>query len=652
MSRLRVAAFAALVVATVAAFFVTQHLKVSNPLINGSPRPDPAVFDPVAGRVCVDAAGERVSFRRTRVSFYLQSRNDSVIVSVVNSAGNLVATLASGRSMRVDKRSAFTWNGREGAHSNGPYAPDGIYYLQVALIHAGRTFQLPAPITILTHAPHPVLSDVQVQAGVATTSASSGAGAGPRAGTSTAAAGTSTAAAGTSTGPAIIAPPAQALLIHFKRGAYRTAFIQIYRTDLPGKPRVVKSFRVNQRGDSAVWDGLIGGLPAPAGTYLVGMAVTDAACNLGLFPALDPPPPGSTPHTGVTVRYLAVQPPLTPVPAGSDAVVLVDSAGQQYTWALRRAGGRPKLLAHGAAGPRAVAVGAPRALRVPLPAGAAGLYELAVRAGTSRTVVPLIASGSGRHASAHVLVVLPALTWQGRNPVDDNGDGLPDTLNEGQIYLQRPLVDGLPSGFAQEAALLDYLEAQHMAYQLSTDVALAEGVGPGLRGHSGVILDGDFVWTPPTVQTLLQAYAKRGGDVVTDGISSLLQAAPLTAGASATLVGPPSAPATKDVFGAQPGPVVATGEQLITTLQDPLGIFASTSGAFIGFATYQTIEPPDAASASMAGVGDGAASIVGFRYGAGKVVEIGLPGFASTLAGNVDSQGLMQGLWRLLTGGH
>jgi hypothetical protein len=633
LKRLRVAAFAALVVATVAAFFVTQHLKVSNPLINGARGPDPAVFNPVAGRVCVDAVGQRVSFRRTRVSFYLQSRSDSVIVSVINSAGSLVATLASGKQMRVDKRGVFTWNGRQGAHSNGAYAPDGTYYLQVALLHAGRTFQLPRSITILTSSPRPVVTDVRVQASAATTP------------------GPASAATGTTTGPVIIAPPGQAVAIHFKHGDYSSALIQIYRTDLPGKPRVVKSFRVNQGGDSAVWNGLIAGLPAPAGTYLVGIAVTDPACNLGVFPPVNPPPPGSTSHTGVTVRYLAVQPPLTPVPAGAFAVVLVDSAGRPYTWALRRAGS-PKLLRRGAAGPRAVADGAVGALRVPLPAGAAGLYELAIRAGTSRTAVPVIASATGHRAAVHVLVVLPALTWQGRNPVDDTGDGLPDTLTEGQIYLQRPLVDGLPSGLAQAASLLRYLDSKHMAYQLTSDVALAESVGPGLGGHRGVILDGDFVWTPPALQALLQAYAKRGGDVVADGISSLLQAAPLTAGASATIAGPPSAPTTRDVFGAQPGPVVANSGELITTLRDPLGIFAATSGAFSGFATYETIEPPAAASASMAGVGDSAPSIIGFHYGAGKVVEIGLPGFASTLAGNVDSQGLIDALWQLLSGGH
>ena len=56
-------------------------------------------------------------------------------------------------------------------------------------------------------------------------------------------------------------------------------------------------------------------------------------------------------------------------------------------------------------------------------------YELALRSGVHATSVPVVA-----HASrpARVLVVLPALTWQGYNPVDDDGDGLPNTLSSGQ----------------------------------------------------------------------------------------------------------------------------------------------------------------------------------------------------------------------------
>ncbi len=60
MRRLPVAAFVALAVATVAAFFVTQHLKVTTPLLDGLPGPDPAAINPVNGRSAGPSARRHV----------------------------------------------------------------------------------------------------------------------------------------------------------------------------------------------------------------------------------------------------------------------------------------------------------------------------------------------------------------------------------------------------------------------------------------------------------------------------------------------------------------------------------------------------------------------------------------------------------------
>ena len=134
MRRLPVAAFVALAAATIAAFFVTQHLKVATPLLAGSPAPHPAAINPIDGRVC-----QGVSHRRMFVSFYLLNRSDDVDVSVQDTAGNLVAALADGVHMvagRHPLRRGFTWNGRT---ASGAVAPDGTYYIRVFLIHQGRT---------------------------------------------------------------------------------------------------------------------------------------------------------------------------------------------------------------------------------------------------------------------------------------------------------------------------------------------------------------------------------------------------------------------------------------------------------------------------------------------------------------------------------
>jgi hypothetical protein len=52
--------------------------------------------------------------------------------------------------------------------------------------------------------------------------------------------------------------------------------------------------------------------------------------------------------------------------------------------------------------------------------------------------------------------------------------------------------------------------------------------------------------------------------------------------------------------------------------------------------------------ASLAGASTAQPSIIGFRLGRGVVVEVGLPGFASSL-GNLDARELFGRIWTLLS---
>ena len=101
-----------------------------------------------------------------------------------------------------------------------------------------------------------------------------------------------------------------------------------------------------------------------------------------------------------------------------------------------------------------------------------------------------------------VLVVLPAITWQGRNPVDDDGDGWPNTLTGGlPVRRERVFADGLPDSLVQRVApLLIYLDRTGLKYDLTTDLGLATNDGPRLQGHTGVVLAGDMRWLPASVQ--------------------------------------------------------------------------------------------------------------------------------------------------------
>jgi hypothetical protein len=127
VSRLPLAAFWALIVATVAAFFITQHLKVTTPLISAvSPPTAPVIFPNAGNPRCPDS---------TSISFYLLHRADEVTLSVVNARDEVVRTLATRVSMARKQRLAFTWRGTV----DGRLAPPGQYDFRVVLVHQRRT---------------------------------------------------------------------------------------------------------------------------------------------------------------------------------------------------------------------------------------------------------------------------------------------------------------------------------------------------------------------------------------------------------------------------------------------------------------------------------------------------------------------------------
>jgi hypothetical protein len=107
-----------------------------------------------------------------------------------------------------------------------------------------------------------------------------------------------------------------------------------------------------------------------------------------------------------------------------------------------------------------------------------------------------------------------------------------------------------------------------------------------------------------------------------------------------------------DLFGARRGPVTPTGGELISSVSaDAFNLFHD-AGEFAGFSQYQPIRPPAASvpgTVSALGIGSAAPAIVAFRYGGGTVVEVGLSGFAASLAHNPDSSSLLGNAWQLLS---
>lgn len=270
MIRLPVATFVALGVATVGAFFITQHLKASTPLINGLPAPVPSTINPVSGGTCrvrnPKGKPAAVSFKEMKVSFYLQNRGDEVDVEIVNQAGRGIRTLpGSGRYMPTFKRRRFVWDGRE---SNGQIAPDGAYDIRVSLEQLGRKLLIAKPsgavepVTVQTHPPHLVVTSVA-----------------PR---------------------VVDVAGRSAVAIHYAGNQGLRPQILILRLTGARAPRVVKSYAATTRAGTSLWNGtLAGGLPATPGSYLVGLRLwPDKTCNR-VQSALTP---AAAPQAVVTVR--------------------------------------------------------------------------------------------------------------------------------------------------------------------------------------------------------------------------------------------------------------------------------------------------------------------------------------------------------------
>ena len=642
--RLPQIAFGVLVLATVGAFFLVQALKTRPPVFWTTPTPIPADISPIIGRSCdsLTRTGVKYDYRYATLKLSV-TRSDTVgvyIVSQANPSGATVDTLSAGTPMRAAAKAGqypkvFRWNGRL---TDGEPATDGVYYFRIVLENADHSVNLSQrPVQVINSPPAVKIVSVRTvtkgrPGSTATTSTT----------------GTTTAKRGSVVvpGPALLPQPQAHVSITYTRGAYRLVAIHIYRTDVAGGPELVDTFEVKRpdRG-AATWDGTIDGEPAPAGTYLVGITAQDLACNKAQWPTL-PLTPGSTAGAGVTVRYLSVTPPLTPTASGDRASVVVDSAGAPFTWALRRSGSAKVLRRGGGPAGRST-------IAVPMPRRDAGLYTLKVTAGTQSSAVPLVASQAGAEAAhARVLVVLPMLTWMGDTPVDDSGDGLPDTLRSGNaVSLQRPLVDGLPANFSADAKLLAYLTAHHLNYQLTTDVALAQGVGPSLADRGGVVFPEGENFLPAGLELTLGGFVRGGGRALVLGTAALGAVSHISGFPAAPRAGRPRA-TTTDLFGARRGQLTPTAGELISSVsEDALGLF-NNAGEYAGFSKYQPIRLPRAVAtgtASAIGIGRATPAIVGFHYGSGTVVEVGLSGFAASLASDPDASSLLNNAWQLLS---
>jgi hypothetical protein len=577
--------FALLVVATVAAFFVTQRLKRSSPVVrhvhlplyvspNGDGRKDTAV-----------------------IRFRLPKTDDRVTVSMVDANGDEVRRLADRRLTKGRHR--FVWNGRD---SSAAILPDGFYYLRVVLGGQGRGTIARRGIHLLTAKPSPKLVSVS---------------------------------------PARVhAGGREPVTLRFSGPANPAPVFSVYRTDA-GPARLVARFAGAAGSSAGTWDGRVRGRPAPPGTYAFGVTVENRALVAGSSPPKLPPTAESAqPHTGVTVAGLVATAPLDAVPAGSGADITVGGATGRVRFALTPLGGG-RALRHGVGQAPVLRIGVPPKTRT-------GVYMVRLSAAAGSARVPVAVRG--RSPGGRVLVVLPAITWQGLNPVDDDDDGFPDTLDASRsVPVSRPFAGGRPpAGFGSEIApLLAFLTSNNLRFDVTTDVALAAGRGPGFGGHRGVVFAGSERWFTEELDSRLRAYVERGGRVASFGTDAFRRTVALTP----TRLADPSPAQGTNVLGEETGMVASAAAPLVVNPGDALGLFTGTDG-FVGLFTrfeQSRSRVGGARIEASAGRDTSHPAFVAYKLGSGLVVRTGTPQWSRMLSTDTEVAAVTKRLWSLLS---
>jgi hypothetical protein len=139
VTRVVAVAFAALVIATLGAFFAAQRLK-AEPAVIGEFRHTPFFSPNRDGR-----------FDRAIVRFELRDE-DRVTLAVVDADGDEVRELIGGREFLPFREIRAKWDGLD---DDGERVPDGRYRYRITLQEQGRNIIVPESVRLDTTPPRP-----------------------------------------------------------------------------------------------------------------------------------------------------------------------------------------------------------------------------------------------------------------------------------------------------------------------------------------------------------------------------------------------------------------------------------------------------------------------------------------------------------------
>jgi hypothetical protein len=278
-----------LLVATAAAFAITEHLKLIKSPLTGALLSERGGHERPSGHVLI---GPTCNCSTSKATLRVKLRHSGrVTVTVRDSSGHTVRTIASHVSVPAKTEKFFHWNGRTDA---GRVAPDGDYYPSVKLPR--QTFNFLNKITVDTKPPKVL--------GVKTVKKN----------------------------PVLFAGPGRTVAISYRFSEPAHALVYL------GTHLVITSHTTKPH-DKVKWAGTLGGEPLHPGKYVLSIGAQDLAGNKT--------PVAQRMRVPVVVRYVQVSPPQLSVRAGHRVTVHVKTAAKRYTWRLgRRSGSHRSSVLH------------------------------------------------------------------------------------------------------------------------------------------------------------------------------------------------------------------------------------------------------------------------------------------------------------------
>ncbi|MGH3055010.1 MAG: hypothetical protein ACRDL7_08550, partial [Gaiellaceae bacterium] len=268
-----------LLMATSAAFAITEHLKLIKSDVFGTE------VSKVLAPGCHCATSKAIVRIRLR-------HTGHVSVTIVDSAGHKVATIANDVLVHARSPQHFPWYGQTDA---GGRAPDGVYYPSVQLPR--QTLQFRNKIVLDTKAPTVLSASIRK--------------------------------------PLLFAAPGHTVAIRYAFS--EPAHAVVYLGNHPGSHPIIVGHRTRPQG-KVKWAGTLAGAGIRPGRYVLSVGARDVAGN--------ETPASARKHVTVVVRYVQLSPQRLTVRSGRLLVVHVQTSARRYTWRLghRHGAHRGKVL--------------------------------------------------------------------------------------------------------------------------------------------------------------------------------------------------------------------------------------------------------------------------------------------------------------------